>query len=353
MPRLSIITVNLNEAAGLRKTIESVRAQTFKDFEHIIIDGGSNDRSVDMIKEFASGLSYWISEPDSGIYDGMNKGTKIAKSEYCLYLNSGDCLYGKKTLENVFKEKFSEDFVFGSRLNIEENLEETYLVKQKGNLSGIKFCHSGGVLIKRSLLTKLNGYDEKFKMISDHHFFLRAIFFHNASCRHIPVTIGIFTKNGISNNPRYTELAKQERARVDNEIFQFFHFQMARLSLVTGGLSLIINKTNKVKLKNIDIDLKHKMKGKDVYVWGAGAHASKILGLLERKHIRIEAFLDSNTEYQAYTFAGYKIFEPEQILKQNKNIYIVVASKDYCQEIAKICRNYGLIENDDFWIPFE
>ena len=73
MPKLSIITVNLNNAGGLRKTIESVVNQTYTDFEYIIIDGGSTDGSVEVIKEYAHKITYWVSEADKGIYNTMNK----------------------------------------------------------------------------------------------------------------------------------------------------------------------------------------------------------------------------------------------------------------------------------------
>jgi len=83
--KLSIITVNLNNAAGLQKTIESVITQTFTDYEYIIIDGGSTDGSVDVIKQHADKITYWVSEPDKGIYNAMNKGILQAKGEYCLF----------------------------------------------------------------------------------------------------------------------------------------------------------------------------------------------------------------------------------------------------------------------------
>lgn len=95
---LSIITINYNNADGLRKTIESVKNQTSKNYEHIIIDGGSTDESVSVIKEFlansdyAKQVTFWCSEKDKGVYDAMNKGTLHANGRFCLYLNSGDYL---------------------------------------------------------------------------------------------------------------------------------------------------------------------------------------------------------------------------------------------------------------------
>ena len=97
MPQLSIITINRNDAKGLEHTLKSVwKMQTFKDFEHIIIDGASCDGSVDVIKKYATKLAYWISEPDKGVYNAMNKGIVKAQGEYLLFLNSGDWLENPK-----------------------------------------------------------------------------------------------------------------------------------------------------------------------------------------------------------------------------------------------------------------
>jgi len=116
MTTLSIISINLNNVAGLQKTIESVWPQTFTDYEYIIIDGGSTDGSIDIIKKYSDKITYWISEKDNGIYHAMNKGIEVAKGDYCLFLNSGDWLVDKKILENVFSNNHSEDILYGDMM---------------------------------------------------------------------------------------------------------------------------------------------------------------------------------------------------------------------------------------------
>lgn len=83
--KLSVITINYNNCSGLKKTIESVVNQTATQFEYIVIDGGSTDGSVDVIKEYSDKIDYWVSEPDRGIYNAMNKGIDVAKGEYCIF----------------------------------------------------------------------------------------------------------------------------------------------------------------------------------------------------------------------------------------------------------------------------
>ena len=102
MLRLSIITVNLNNVTGLRNTIESVINQSFNEYEYIIIDGGSVDGSVEVIKEFSNKIAYWVSEPDNGIYNAMNKGLKQSAGEIVTFLNSGDEYLSNISLEIAF-----------------------------------------------------------------------------------------------------------------------------------------------------------------------------------------------------------------------------------------------------------
>ena len=97
--RYSIITINYNNSEGLKRTIKSVISQTSKDFEYIIIDGGSTDGSVDIIKQYATHIRYWISEKDKGVYNAMNKGVAQAHGDYCIFMNSGDCFHSSDVLD--------------------------------------------------------------------------------------------------------------------------------------------------------------------------------------------------------------------------------------------------------------
>ena len=102
--KLSIITVNYNDAKGLQRTIESVLCQTFHDYEFIVIDGGSTDGSVEVIKRYEKYIDYWVSEQDGGIYPGMNKGLRQAKGEYVNFMNGGDCYHSSDVLEKIFSK---------------------------------------------------------------------------------------------------------------------------------------------------------------------------------------------------------------------------------------------------------
>jgi glycosyltransferase involved in cell wall biosynthesis len=205
MTKLSIITVCLNNANGLAKTIESVLGQVFTDFEFIIIDGGSTDGTIDKIKEYNSNIDYWISEKDNGIYHAMNKGIKQAHSEYCLFLNSGDCIASENTLSEIFKRENGSDFVYGNL--IRKKGENRYrITKYPPTLSAYHFyaniisIHHQATLIKTRLFSQYGFYREDFKIVSDREFFFRTIILNNCSTQFLNINFSIFDSTGISSN---------------------------------------------------------------------------------------------------------------------------------------------------------
>ncbi|MBT8324244.1 MAG: glycosyltransferase, partial [Winogradskyella sp.] len=121
--KLSIITVNFNNAEGLKKTVDSVTAQTWKDFEYIIIDGSSTDGSTEVIKANKNIIDRWVSEPDEGVYQAMNKGISMANGEYLLFLNSGDHFYKDDVLEKFHKELKEQDLIYFN-LNVVEGKKD-------------------------------------------------------------------------------------------------------------------------------------------------------------------------------------------------------------------------------------
>ena len=217
MPKLSIITVNLNNAEGLRKTIESVVYQTFNDYEFIVVDGGSTDGSVDVIQQYANKITWWVSEPDKGIYHAMNKGILQAKGEYCQFLNSGDWIIDHHGLQLVFDKNPDEDicycdvqngkkkYVFADRLNL--------LTFFEGSIS-----HQAS-FFKRSLFTTYGLYNEENKIVSDWEFYIKTIIISQCSYLHIPVLLIYCDVNGISWNSGNREILEGERTKVIKEYF--------------------------------------------------------------------------------------------------------------------------------------
>lgn len=226
---LSIITINKNNKTGLQKTMDSVFMQDFNDFEYIVIDGASTDGSVDVIQRFNDSTIqqfFWISEPDTGVYQAMNKGIKMAKGEYLLFLNSGDFLVDKNVLKNVFYHNHTADILCG-RCNISENgiIIHTTNPPQTitfGTLYDVGLAHQS-TFIKRSLFDKLGMYREDFKYNSDIEFWYRTIIFNGATTEKLDETISNYNLEGISSKEHHSEAFLSEHKEIlSNPILQKF-----------------------------------------------------------------------------------------------------------------------------------
>lgn len=199
--KLSVITINCNNWEGLKRTIESVVYQTNPDFEYIIIDGGSTDRSVAVIQENAAHIDYWVSEKDRGIYHAMNKGVAVANGEYCIFMNSGDIFYDKEVVARVYDDELVADIVTGILC-----WEVLKFPQKRFPPLSIRFStfysdtlkHQAS-FIKTSLL-KAIPYDETFKIVSDWKFFMQALIEKNSSYEAIGVIIARSDSVGISSN---------------------------------------------------------------------------------------------------------------------------------------------------------
>lgn len=210
--RLSIITVNLNNKSGLQKTIDSVVSQTFKDFEWIVIDGGSTDGSKELIEQYVDHFSYWVSEPDKGIYNAMNKGIKVAKGEYLQFLNSGDWLCDETALERCFSHGFTADIAYGDIFFCDGKDRNEYHYPQYLSFRLLYKASIGhpASFIKKDVLQNVL-YDEGLKIVSDWKFFvIQAL--RNGSFEYIGETVSCFDIKGISSLNK--ELESMERAKV-------------------------------------------------------------------------------------------------------------------------------------------
>jgi glycosyltransferase involved in cell wall biosynthesis len=211
-PLITLITVNYNNLIGLERTFKSVVKQSFKDFEYLVIDGNSSDGAKEFLEQNSQSLSYWISEPDKGIYNAMNKGIAKAKGNYILFLNSGDVFYSDDSLQKFVpfcSNSTSADIIYGN-LFVRGNTE--FVNEYPDTLSFDYFFKNTlphpATLIKRSCFEVLI-FDEQLKIISDWKFFVLGICKYNFTYLKINAIISIFYLDGISSNqPKLIELEK-------------------------------------------------------------------------------------------------------------------------------------------------
>lgn len=194
--KYSIITINYNNRDGLERTIQSVINQTCQDFEYIIIDGGSTDGSVDVIKKYADRIDYWVSEPDKGIYNAMNKGILQAHGEYLNFMNSGDCFYNDEVLGAVIKY-MCYDIILGK--SYYQNGAHGFKKKNISFLDLYKNSLPHQAAFCRSKLFEDNLFDENYRIVSDWKFFLETLIFKNASFLNIDEIICLYEDGGISS----------------------------------------------------------------------------------------------------------------------------------------------------------
>ena len=215
--KLSIITINWNDAAGLRQTIESVTSQLTSECEYIVIDGNSDDGSQDVINEYANRITYWQSEPKTGIYGDMNKGIAKATGEYCLFLNAGDWL-NKGILTEAVSECTGEDIIYFNTYLSYDNIRFE-AIRYSPTLTMRNFYKSTighqSTLIKRALFSRYGLYDETFRLHADYSFWLKSIILENATCKYVNKFLAYYDMAGQSAKPN--EHTIQEVSAVLNQ----------------------------------------------------------------------------------------------------------------------------------------
>lgn len=215
--KISIITINKNNASGLEKTISSVIKQTYKNIEYIIVDGNSTDNSLNVIKKYSEYISVWISEEDKGIYDAMNKGLDLANGNYVIHLNSGDYLSDNKVIETLVSN-ITDDFdvIYGNIIIKDKNLMKQikstqhihYNKTYQHNIPAQPVC-----FIKREVFSKYGGFDTSYKITADVVLIAKILSDRNIKYKYINIPITVFETNGISSNKNNQNIIFLERKR--------------------------------------------------------------------------------------------------------------------------------------------
>jgi len=179
-PKVSVITVVYNAVDLLERTIINILAQTYSHIEYIIIDGGSTDGSLDIIKKYADQIDYWISEADNGLYDAMNKGLKAATGDWVWFINAGDLIYSDDTTARIFDKFGTEgDIYYGDTMLVDSRYQEIGLrrLRPPKNLTwksfqkGMLVCHQS-ILVSRDLADM---FDMRYPHSADFDWLIKAL----------------------------------------------------------------------------------------------------------------------------------------------------------------------------------
>ena len=207
--KLSIVTINYNNVVGVQKTLQSVFVQTCHDIEHVVVDGGSNDGSRDAIKDYANKVSYsvlWVSEPDQGIYNAMNKGLRMSTGDYIQILNSGDCLASNDIIERMLaalEEAGNPSILYGNMVKCFSDgrkMVDKCFAGQEITMLGMYTgtLNHDPAYIRRDLFEKYGYYDENLKIVSDWKWYMQAIVLGVEKPKYVDLDVTLFDMSGIS-----------------------------------------------------------------------------------------------------------------------------------------------------------
>lgn len=214
--KISIITINYNNREGLNRTMESIVPHISSQLEYIVIDGSSVDNSVDIIKQHEDKLSYWISEPDKGVFNAMNKGLAKASGEYVLFINSGDLINDNADFDKLQTFMNGEDLVY---FDIEMNTghADSSFINTCPDSLDFKFFAEQSLphqasFIKRKTLVEYGGYDEQMKIGADWAFTIDVVCLNKLNYKHVGLYFSTYYLDGISSDPTNHALLWQEKS---------------------------------------------------------------------------------------------------------------------------------------------
>ncbi len=220
---VSVITINYNDRSGLQKTVTSVIGQTYPDIEFIVIDGGSTDGSSEFLKSKENHFSHWISEPDKGIYNAMNKGIEKATGEYLIFLNSGDVFHDEVVITDFVNAELSAELVYG-RILFDYGQGKELLEWEQPNVISLPTLYKSSIphqatFFKWTVFSQYGLYNERFKIVGDwaynFHLFVKT----EARFQFWDRIIAIYDKNGLSSNEEFKAIQTEERNKVLGELF--------------------------------------------------------------------------------------------------------------------------------------
>lgn len=349
--KISIITVVYNAVDTIENTIKSVINQSYENVEYIIIDGGSTDGTLSIIERYRKEIFYFISEPDCGIYDAMNKGIRHSTGDIIAFMNADD-YYADDILKEVC-ELFNDtqaDVVYGNVKVLYDNGYET--IDKARDLEHINYelpmCHQS-VFAKRDLFFKYGMFNLKYKIAADYESILK---WYNKGAKfvYIDKVIANYGVNGISS----VEVERSEKEAM--EIASFFldsEYKVQKyLPLLEEKHKLAIktNSRRKYLKENKNRIEEHISKflsnNRDVYIFGCGYEAVGCYKLIKNTKFEIAGYIDNDIKKQGMNLKDIYVYSPKILSKQK--VKIIVSTNRYAQEIKKQLEEIGYKYKEDF-----
>jgi len=256
--KISVITVCKNAAETIEETLSSLYKQSYQNIEHIVIDGGSNDGTLEILSKYKEDISILLSEPDTGIYNAMNKAIKLITGDIVYFLNANDSLYDENVLEKVVKEfqKHPDLGLLWGDVQFTENNEDVRVarfdnIKTKSDLIYNNPCHQV-IFYSNDVFKKYGGYDENLIIYADCDFNIKMLVHNNLRCKYIPEILARFELGGLSTSAYYKDKIMQKneiRTIYENNFRNNLNFRMDKFFTKTfGSPTRVIKKTQLWKM---------------------------------------------------------------------------------------------------------
>lgn len=325
---ISVISITFNAVDCLEKTIESVIKQSGLDVEYIIIDGGSTDGTVDIIKSYGDYISYWVSEPDNGIYDAMNKGISVATGEVLAFLNAGDH-YNDDCLKTVAERIVNNDLVIGNAYKTSNN-ERAGLFQYCPDEYEYKMpcCHQA-VFTRKKVFDELGKYDTQYRICADYEWIKRVLHSKKYKVNWIEDVLVDYDISGISSSSHFLRNSEHidiimryiEKSNATARCLK----EICKQAYLRDAFMFFNNERDKIE-KIIRLYFKDDA---DIVVWGTAYWGNELCNLLEEKNISIKAFVDSDKEKQDTLFHNkYMINDPSSITEKDRIIVAMEQKND-------------------------
>lgn len=343
---VSIITVSYNCAEKIEKTIQSVLKLSYRPIEYIVIDGGSTDGTKEIIEKYESYLSYWVSEPDQGIYDAMNKGLSISSGELIGFMNAGDT-YVEDSVDNVIKvyNETQADILYGNSKIVYRDhiINKNYAnSKLRNYLRYNLFIHQA--IFVKGVICRNNPFNLRYKILSDYHFFIHR-FYEGAKFAYVDSDICYFEAGGISGTNPYRCML-EKRNILKELVEEMPHINQKDIEKMKDTILYELCQNHILCIPDywmwlLEYTETLKRKYGKIILYAAGELLNKTLSYVK---IDAEYIVDRNPTKVGDTINGKKVYSPEKLYYENEGLLLIL-SEEHSDEIVDNIREMRINEN--------
>lgn len=363
--KISIITVCLNSESTIEQTIQSVIGQDYPNIEYIVVDGGSTDKTLDLIRKYEKYISYWVSGPDEGIYDAMNKGLKMATGDFIAFLNSDDW-YVKGAISYIVRDIIENKKMlscYAANIYRSDELQEwdNVLAEDINNIRlAMFYCHQG-IFAHKSLFLKYGAFDTRYKICADYDWLLR-VYDSGIELHYKNFAVVNFRLGGVSSmqSIKMQEEAKtiallsldklKAKGKITDDTFDEIYGKITRY-YDKNGLDCIMKMAIDSGLTDEDENMRKELKKlfpeESYSVFGCGDYGRECSILLQYLGCQQKCFWDNDSQKWGMLCRGILVKSPHEI--RNEKIKIIVSTELYADDICKQLCGMGLKENADYF----